>query len=161
MTEEECEAWALYRYRVISPCLDPATAPQTRAAYRAQLHAQPITVPTGTVAPPSDRTLRRWLQIYRQGGFAALRPQPRADGGQLRAIPAAVWEQAVAFKREVPERSADQVLALLYAWAPTAGMPAVAIDAVRRSTLYRHWHRAGWTKKRIRTAPPKRYTPRG
>ena len=156
MTEEACEAWALYRYRVMSPGLDPATAPQTRAAYRAQWRAQPITAPTGEVAPPSDRTLRRWLQIYRQGGFAALRPQPRADVGHLRAIPPALWEQAVAFKREVPERSADQVLALLRAWAPTVGMPVAAIDAVRRSTLYRHGHRAGWTKKRMRTAAPKR-----
>lgn len=112
MTEEECEAWALYRYRVVSPGLDPATAPPTRAAYLAQLREQPITAPTGPVAPPSERTLRRGLPIYRQGGFAALRPQPRADAGQLRAIPPALWEQAIAFKPEVPERSAEQVLAL-------------------------------------------------
>jgi putative transposase len=156
MTEEECEAWALYRYRVISPCLDPATTPQTRAAYLGQLGEQPITAPTGHVAPPSERTLRRWLQIYRQGGFAALRPQPRADAGQLRAIPPALWAQAVAFKQEVPERSAEQVLALLRAWAPTAGIPTAAVDGIRRSTLYRHGHRAGWTKRRIRTAAPKR-----
>lgn len=157
MTEEECEAWALYRYRVISPCLDPATTPQTRAAYLAHLREQPITAPTGHLAPPSERTLRRWIAIYRRGGFGALRPQPRADTGQLRAIPPALWEQAVAFKREVPERSAEQVLALLRAWAPTAGIPVAVVDTTRRSTLYRHWHRAGWTQKRIRTTAPKRY----
>jgi len=157
MTDDECEAWALYRYRVISPCLDPATAPQTRAAYLAELRDHPITAPTGNLAPPSERTLRRWIQVYRQGGFGALRPQPRADTGQLRAIPPALWEQAVAFKREVPERSADQVLALMRVWAPTVGIPVATVDTVRRSTLYRHWHRAGWTKKRIRTTAPKRY----
>lgn len=157
MTEEECEAWALYRYRVISPLLDPATTPQTRGAYLAQLRTTPITAPTGHLAPPSERTVRRWIQHYRAGGFAALRPQPRADMGTLRAFPAVLWEQAIAFKREVPERSAEQVLALLRAWAPTAGIPVETIAAIHRSTLYRHWHRTGWTRKRIKTTAPKRY----
>ncbi len=156
MTEDECEAWALYRYRVISPCLDPATTPQTRAAYLTDLREHPITAPTRHRAPPSERTLRRWIQAYRAGGFHALHPQPRADTGQMRAIPPAL-DQAVAFKREVPERSADQVRALLRAWAPTVGIPVTAVDTIRRSTLYRHWHRTGWTKKRIRITAPQRY----
>ncbi len=157
MTDEECEAWALYRYRVISPCLDSATAPQTREAYRHFLREHPITAPTGHLAPPSERTLSRWIAAYRTGGFAALRPQTRADAGRMRAIPPALWAQAVALKREVPERSAEQVLALLRTWAPAAGIPVAAVDGIRRSTLYRHWHRAGWTKKRMRTTAPKRY----
>ena len=150
MTDEECEAWALYRYRVISPCLDSATAPQTREAYRHFLREHPITAPTGHLAPPSERTLSRWIAAYRTGGFAALRPQTRADAGRMRAIPPALWAQAVALKREVPERSAEQVLALLRTWAPAAGIPVAAVEGIRRSPLYRHWHRAGWTKKRMR-----------
>jgi putative transposase len=157
MTEEECEAWALYRYRVISPLLDPATDRPPWCTYLTQLQATPITAPTGQSQPPSARTIRRWIHQYRAGGFAALRPQPRADLGKLRAFPPALWDQAVAFKREVPERSAEQVLALLRAWAPTAGISVAAIATMRRSTLYRHWHQAGWTRKRIRTTAPKRY----
>ena len=50
MTEEEGAVWALYRYEMISPCLDPATAPQTqtRAAYLAHLREHPT---TGSYAP--------------------------------------------------------------------------------------------------------------
>lgn len=85
------------------------------------------------------RTLRRYQAQYQRHGFEGLRPHRRADWGTLRAIPATVWDQAQAFKREVPERSADQVLALLEAWAPTVGLPLAVIHQVRRATLYRQW----------------------
>ncbi|MDA8193665.1 MAG: DDE-type integrase/transposase/recombinase [Thermaerobacter sp.] len=62
----------------------------------------------------------------------------------------------MALKREVPERSAEQVLALLAAWASTGLDPAL-VASLRRSTWYRHWHRAGMTRRRLRTAAPKRY----
>ena len=157
MTEEEREAWALFRYRLISPLLDPAASRADKAAYVQFVTEHPPTAPTGQPLVPSIRTLERYQAAYRQGGFEALRPHPRADMGSLRAIPAALWDPAVAFKREVPERSAEQVLALLTAWCPTVGLDPHLVTTIHRSTLYRHWQRAGITKRRLRTAAPKRY----
>lgn len=157
MTNDERDAWALFRYRCISPLLDPAGSPADRRAYRAFLQTHPPTAPTGQPFLPSDRSLRRYVQQYRQGGFEALRPRRRADVGTLRAIPPVLWEQIVVFKREVPERSAEQVLALLAAWAPTVGLAPALVARVRRATVYRQWARHGLTRRRLQEAAPKRY----
>ena len=157
MTNDERDAWALFRYRCISPLLDPAGSPADRRAYRAFLQTHPPTAPTGQPFLPSDRSLRRYVQQYRQGGFEALRPRRRADVGTLRAIPPVLWEQIVVFKREVPERSAEQVLALLTAWAPTVGLAPALVARVRRATVYRQWARHGLTRRRLQEAAPKRY----
>ncbi len=157
MTNEERDAWALFRYRLISPLLDLAGSPADRREYRAFLQAHPPTAPTGQAFLPSERSLRRYVRQYHQGGLEALRPQPRADIGTLRAIPPELWDQIVALKREVPERSAEQVLALLTAWAPTVGMAPAMVARVRRATLYRQWARHGLTRRQLQGAAPKRY----
>ena len=111
MTDAEREAWALFRYRLISPLLDPALTPADRHAYTAFFRAHPPTSPTGMPFVPSPRSLRRYPAIYRQHGFDALRPQRRADWGTRRSIPDPLWDQAALLKREAPQRSATQVCA--------------------------------------------------
>ncbi len=157
MTDDEREAWALYRYRLISPLLDPAASTADRRDFWQYLHDHPPTNPLGHPWVPSTRVVRHYCHLYRTGGFDALQPARRADLGALKAIPSALWDQAVAFKREVPERSAEQVLALLTAWCPTAALDPVAVAHISPSTLYRHWHRAGITRRRLQSAAPKRY----
>ena len=157
MTDEERDAWALFRYRLISPLLDAVGLPTARRDYLEFLHTHPPIAPTGQPWRLSVRTLRRYQAQYRRYGFAGLRPHRRADWGTLRAIPTTVWDQAQALKREVPERSADQVLALLDAWAPTVGVPLAVIHQVRRATLYRQWARHGLTRRQLQVAAPKRF----
>ena len=157
MTDAEREAWALFRYRLISPLLDPALTPADRHAYTAFLGAHPPTPPTGVPFVPSPRSLRRYQAVYRQHGFDALRPQRRADWGIRRSIPDPLWDQAALLKREAPARSATQVCALLAAWAPTVGLDPAAVTRIRRATLYRQWHQAGLTRRRLADAAPKRY----
>ena len=94
MTNPEREAWALFRYRLISPLLDPALTPGDRLAYTQFIAAHPPTPPTGVPYLPSARSLRRYQAIYRQHGFDALRPQRRADWGIRRSIPDPLWDQA-------------------------------------------------------------------
>lgn len=147
----------MFRYRLISPLLDPAASAADRRDFWQYLHDHPPTNPFGHPWVPSTRVIRHYCQRYREGGFDALRPARRADWGSRRAIPPDLWAQAVAFKQEVPERSATQVLALLTAWcASVAGDPA-AVARISPSTLYRHWHRAGITRRRLHAAAPKRY----
>jgi len=157
MTEDERAAWALFRWRLISPLLDPACTRADRRDYLAYLQAHPPHDPRGRPWVPSVRTLERYQRAYRLGGLDALQPSVRADCGARRAIPEAVWAQAVRLKREVPERSAEQVLALLTAWAPTVGMDPSTMAAVRRATLYRHWRQAGITRRQLQATPVKRY----
>lgn len=157
MTDDERQAWALYRYRCISGRVDPAATPTDRQAWLRLLRLQPPTTPQGVPQVPSARSLRRWCQAYRQGGFEALRPRRRSDVGQRRTIPPAVWEQAVALKRAVPARSAEQVLALLAAWAAEAGIDPAVIAGIRRATLYRHWRQAGITRRQLPPPTPRRF----
>ncbi|MBX5467300.1 MAG: DDE-type integrase/transposase/recombinase [Firmicutes bacterium] len=157
MTDDERQAWALYRYRCISGLVDPAATPTDRQAWLRWLRQQPPTTPHGVPRVPSARSLRRWCQAYRHGGFEALQPRRRSDVGQRRTIPPAVWEQAVALKRAVPARSAEQVLQLLEAWAPDAGIDPAVIAGIRRATLYRHWRQAGITRRQLPPPPPRRF----
>ncbi|MDA8193666.1 MAG: helix-turn-helix domain-containing protein [Thermaerobacter sp.] len=85
MTEDERDAWALFRYRLISPLLDPAASRADKAAYYQFVCDHPPTAPTGQPVVPSVRTLQRYQHQYRHSGFDALRPQPRTDLGSLRA----------------------------------------------------------------------------
>jgi len=60
MTDDEQEAWALFRYRLISPLLDPACSHADRAAYLAYLRAHPPQDPHGRRWMPALRTLERY-----------------------------------------------------------------------------------------------------
>jgi len=66
----------------------------------------------------SRATIDRWIRDWRRGGFDALVPPPRRVSPRT---PAEVLDLAAALKREVPERTAVQVTAILRAhagWAP-------------------------------------------
>jgi len=157
MTDDERQAWALYRYRCISGLVDPLASGDERRAWWQLLQQHPPTNPRGIARTPSRRTVGRWITRYQQGGLEALAPQRRRDCGQRRTLPPAVWDQAVAFKRAVPSRSAEQVLALLAAWAPEAGIDPAVIAGIRRATLYRHWHQAGITRRSGPWPAPRRF----
>ncbi|MCY0897326.1 MAG: DDE-type integrase/transposase/recombinase [Firmicutes bacterium] len=156
MTDDERQAWALYRYRCISGLVDSLASAAERQAWHRWLQQHPPANPRGIARTPSRRTVGRWIRRYQQGGLDALAPQRRRDCGHRRTIPPEVWDQAVALKQAVPQRSADQVLALLAAWAPEAGIDPAVIAGIRRATLYRHWQRAGITRHRRPVAPPPR-----
>ena len=48
MTDEERDAWALFRYRLISPLLDPVGLPTDRRDYLEFLHTHPPSLPRGS-----------------------------------------------------------------------------------------------------------------
>ena len=58
-------------------------------------------------------TLARWERIYRREGFEGLKPNPRSDRGQLRALSAETLDRAETLKREQPRRSARTLIAIL------------------------------------------------
>ncbi len=144
---EADESWrtavALFRYTTILPLLrhnrdTDGSKKDTRAAIAARPHTIPHS-PRTTISAP---TLRRWEKTYRQGGFEALKPKPRADRGQSRALSDETLERAEALKRELPTRSARTIVDMLR--RDSASPAAETILAAR--TLRRHLRLRGATR---------------
>jgi len=101
---------ALFRYGVIA---DLAHWPKERKglyAKLAQKAAQDYIIPFSSRTRVAEETMRDWLKAYRQGGFDALLPKPRADRGQVRKLPAAVAEALLATKEGNPALSVQLVI---------------------------------------------------
>ena len=79
---------ALFRYGLISALLfDPLAAGQLEQALRA-IAAKTYSIPYSSRTRVSVSSLRRYLQLYNQGGFEALRSSPRSDKGTPTGFPA-------------------------------------------------------------------------
>jgi hypothetical protein len=102
--EERRTEIALFRYTLILPLLREPSA-RARQQMRRNLAAVFYDMPHSNRRRVSVTTLRRWESRYRAGGFEALKPQPRADRGQPRAVSAETLDRAEALKR--PGRSAQ------------------------------------------------------
>ena len=105
------EAVALFRYGLIA---DLAHLPRGVRGIGAKLkekaaatHAIPGTHRTRV----SAETLRKWLTMYRYGGFEALYPKRRSDLGRPRRMAAEVAEALVAIKTRNPDYSVRAVIA--------------------------------------------------
>jgi putative transposase len=70
-------------------------------------------IPYSTRTRVGLSTLRRYLRVYQQGGFDALRPKERADKSVPRAMPREVLERAIALRQEQPARTTPMLVELL------------------------------------------------
>jgi len=96
---------ALFRYGLISVLLfDPLAAGQLEQALR-EIAAKIYIIPYSKRTKVSVSSLRRYLQLYNQGGFEALRTGQRSDKGIPRAFPPEVLERAIALREEQPART--------------------------------------------------------
>ena len=84
MQDDIREQIALFRYRLISPVLvEPA---REQNVYFRQQAAKTYGVPHYGPRKIAESTMKAWLRAYRQGGFDALKPKPRADMGRPRRL---------------------------------------------------------------------------
>jgi putative transposase len=132
--EERFRDVGLFRYSLIRPMLDPACSPVERGAMVRAVAAEEHTGPGGERLTVSRSTVDRWIRNYRAGGFQALVPRPRVVPP---ATPAGVLALAVTLKRELPERTAAQVRAVMLAAAE--GDDGVCSER----TIQRHFSRLG------------------
>jgi transposase InsO family protein len=110
--EERRTEIALFRYTLILPLLREPSA-RVRQQMRRNIAATVYDLPHSQRQRVSLTTLRRWEDRYRKGGFEALKPQPRADRGQPRAVSPETLDRAEALKREQPFRSARSIATIL------------------------------------------------
>jgi putative transposase len=99
----------------------------------------------------SLRTLERWLERYRKHGLKGLTRRARADKGSARAIADAAVKRAIALRKEAPERSTTTLIDIL----ERSG--AVAVGAVKRSTLDRHLDRCNASRRMLHVLGTKRH----
>ncbi|WP_206919353.1 DDE-type integrase/transposase/recombinase [Alicyclobacillus suci] len=135
---------AAFRYGTIAPIVSRQTplSPGELRAYFERMVQQSYVIPGTTRTTLSVRTLERWLETYRKGGYDALMPKTRNDKGRHR-LPEEVIQKAVALRRERPERSVEQIILLLEA----SGI--VEPGTVAQSTLARHLRRLGASRKEL------------
>ena len=111
--EERRTQIALFRYGLIAALLNrPLGTGRDRRPLPGHRHPNsPDSLSTRTHV--DEETAWRYLQAYRRGGFEALKPKPRSDGGQSRRIPPEILAKAIALREEVPSRSAATIIQIL------------------------------------------------
>ena len=127
---------ALKRFQLISPLLD-ATLDEAK---RLQLREK-IAEENGI----STRSLYRYEKMWREGEFQGLQPQDRKKH-RKQPLPANFDEllaEAIQLKREVPQRSVAQIIAILELER------RVLPGKLKRSTLQRHLYEAGYGKAQL------------
>lgn len=128
---------ALERFQMISPLLDPDMDNAKRIQLRREIASS---------HDLSERTIYRYEKRYRENAFAGLRPMNRKMRRSAR-LPDN-WDEivgeAIILKREVPKRSARQIIKTLEieGWA--------APGVVKESTLRRYLYKAGLGVKQMR-----------
>ena len=128
---------ALKRYTMIAPLLDSSIDNARRVALRKKIAEDNNT---------TIRSLYRYEKAYRKDGFAGLRPSNR-EKQRSQALPDNFQEllsEAVQLRREVPERSVEQIILILEL------ENRVAPGVLRRSTLERHLFDAGFGAEHMR-----------
>ncbi|TWK65637.1 Mu transposase C-terminal domain-containing protein [Bacillus licheniformis] len=137
---------ALYRFGLIAEIVT-RELPKGEQAKRLRSIAEAEHLnPYGEIQKVGTRTLERYLQLYRNGGFEALKPTKR--GGYVpRAISHHVLEKAIQLKTERPERSVEQIIRIMEL--------AEIVDkgTISESTLSKQLRKAGITRKKLQQAP--------
>lgn len=104
------QAVALFRYGLIANLIQLPPGTQGLYARIEEKAAAHYLIPGSTRTRVAPETLRDWLKRYRQGGFEALMPKPRADRGRARAIPQALADLLVSVKEDHPKLSVQLVI---------------------------------------------------
>jgi len=135
METKRIEEIAVNRLRIITPLLDSALDKGKRKLLREKIREQ-----TGW----SDRTLRRHIGNYQENGFEGLKPKVSGSNGRT-IIPEEVMQEAIALRREVPQRSVTDIIRILE-WE---GL--VPLEVLKRSTLQDQLTNRGYSSAQMRT----------
>ena len=94
---------AAFRYGLIAPivCRQTPLFPGELKAYLEETAGKIFEIPGSNRDRVSIRTLERYLALYRNGGYEALKPQTKSSEGRT-AIPAPVLQKAIELRRERP-----------------------------------------------------------
>ena len=141
MSEETKQEKALFRFQVIGPLLALDLPRGKRRVTLQELAGKTWTLQNGESLKVTQESIRRWLRLYREGGFEALKDRPHpSQGGRLSEE---VIAAACRLKREVPERTLDRLIAIL---EETGEAPP---GLIARSTLHRALQGKGLSRRAV------------
>ena len=135
MQRERKEEIAANRLQIITPLLDPA---MDKAKH--QLVKEQISIQYGV----HERTLRRWLNLYKTSGFEGLMPQKSSLSGRSK-LSDEVIDAAIILRREVPGRSVAEIIRILE-WEGLADP-----GFIKQSTLQDQLAARGYSKRQMLT----------
>lgn len=135
MEKQRSEEIAANRLQLISPLLDPLLDKSRKQQLKEELCVQ---------SGLSERSIRRYLNLYQQKGFDGLRPKYSGKSGSS-IIPPAVMQEAIALRREVPKRSIRDIIRILE-WEGI-----VEPGVLKRSTLQDQLNYHGYSSRQMRT----------
>lgn len=133
--KKTAESMAAARFQLVAPLLDPNQDEAKALKLRSEIARQ---------AGLSERTLRRYLARYQDGGFLGLAPLGKGNSAGMDTIPSEVLEQAILLRREVPTRSVRQIIQILE-WEGV-----IAPGTVKRSTLQEKLTEKGYSSRQMR-----------
>ncbi len=96
---------ALFRYGLIADLLHREAGQKGLYALLNEKAQREYQIPGTRRVRVAAETIRGWLAAYRDGGFEALRPKPRRDEGEPRAIPQEIADLLCQTKEDAPALS--------------------------------------------------------
>ncbi|NOR83253.1 MAG: DDE-type integrase/transposase/recombinase [Ardenticatenales bacterium] len=144
-SEDRGVEMALFRYTLILPLQRGEFPPGGKGRLRQQIADRQHLIPYSSRCTISASTLARWERRYIEQGFDGLKPQPRRDRGQPRAISVATLDRAETLKREQPRRSSRSIIRIL-SLDHTNPVPE---ERLAPRTLRRHLALRGATSDRL------------
>lgn len=134
MEKQRREEIAVNRLKLIAPLTDPALDPAKR-----QMLKEELCIQTGL----SERTIRRYLNLYQEQGFEGLKPVLPGRGSHC-VIPEDILQEAITLRREVPKRSINEIIRILE-WEGKAEP-----GQIKRSTLQDQLGYRGYSSRQMK-----------
>lgn len=136
--KQRLEQIALFRFGVLGDLVHLSAGEKAIGQRLREKAGRDYQIPFSLRTRVAAETLRDWLKSYRKAGFEGLKPKPRADAGQSRAIPQRVADTLVCLKDEHRDWSVRQVIAQV---AQGGGLPEDVV--LRPTTVHRLLSRQG------------------
>ncbi len=141
LDEEQAKQIANFRYALIAPIVSRQELyPGEIAAAIDEAAKKTYQIPGSTKTRVSARTIERYLQTFRKGGYQALKPSSTPRAGTHR-IPLEYLEAAASLKRENSSRSTPQIIEIL------ERANKVPVGILRRSTVYDYFEKNGLNRQ--------------
>ena len=140
---------ALFRYGLISTLLFGTLAAGELERNLREIAAKTYRIPYSSRTKVGITTLRRYLKLYQQGGFDALRPDVRVDRLIPRAFPKELLQKAIALREEQPERTTAMIVNLL---KRDPELKDQGLEALNIHTLTTHLRQQGKTRRLLAQA---------
>ena len=102
--QKKAEEIAVQRFQLIAPLLEEGLDAGKSKELKYQIRK---------TSGLSERTIRRYLEQYRNEGFGGLKPKGLSGKMKQEAIPPHLLEQAILLRKEAPARSIAQIIQIL------------------------------------------------